>query len=194
MSWREVLGMMDSTQQSYTHNTHNTQNAHNLNNIAVSADYAEDNSKLLEALSAATADQPITPAALHDVLTKKDIEKFRTGKYTTETFMALARSMVLRRELNQGKVPSRFTKQATCKQCGPVWLWDSGEVVFCPWCLNRAEGKPIPRPVAVTCGTCWHFQRIDHPHLGHCGKGEPEAIVGNWDTDRRWCDYFQIPK
>ena len=190
MSWREVLGVTHSTEQSYTHNTHNTQNAHSLNNIAVSADYAEDNSKLFDALSAAATDLPITPAELRGVLTQKDIENFHTGKITVETLIALARSMVLRRELNQGKVPSRFNKHAICKQCGPVWLWDSSEVVFCPWCLNREEGKPIPRPVAVNCGTCRHFQRIDHPNLGHCAKGEPEAIAGNWDTDSRCCDYF----
>ena len=40
------------------------------------------------------------------------------------------------------------------------------------------------------CGDCIHFERIDHLHLGHCAKDEPEAIAGLWDTDRRYCERF----
>ncbi|MFQ5643988.1 MAG: hypothetical protein ACE5FQ_09835 [Thiogranum sp.] len=57
---------------------------------------------------------------------------------------------------------------------------------------KRSEEVPEPticdRP--VRCGDCIHFNRIDHPHLGHCAKGEPEAVAGLWDTDRRYCDCF----
>lgn len=58
--------------------------------------------------------------------------------------------------------------------------------------LERSE--EVPEPVTVnhpmTCGDCIHFERIDHPHLGHCARGEPEAIAGLWDTDRRYCERF----
>lgn len=61
--------------------------------------------------------------------------------------------------------------------------------------LKLAE--EVPESVAVyhstTCGNCIHFERIDHPHLGYCAKGEPEAIAGLWDTDRRYCERF-LPK
>ncbi|MCP5137866.1 MAG: hypothetical protein H6981_13830 [Gammaproteobacteria bacterium] len=61
--------------------------------------------------------------------------------------------------------------------------------------LKRSE--EVPEPVTLnhpnTCGDCSHFERIDHPHLGHCAKGEPEAIAGLWDTDRRYCEHF-LPK
>ena len=61
--------------------------------------------------------------------------------------------------------------------------------------LKRSE--EVPEPVILnhpnTCGDCIHFERIDHPHLGHCAKGEPEAIAGLWDTDRRYCERF-LPK
>lgn len=54
------------------------------------------------------------------------------------------------------------------------------------------RSKEVPEPVTLnhpmTCGECVHFERIDHPHLGHCAKGEPEAIAGLWDTDRRYCE------
>ncbi len=40
----------------------------------------------------------------------------------------------------------------------------------------------------ITCGDCLHFERIGHPHLGHCAEGEPEAIAGSWDTDHRYCE------
>jgi len=58
--------------------------------------------------------------------------------------------------------------------------------------LKRSE--EVPEPVTLnhsnTCGECVNFKRIDHPHLGHCAKGEPEAIAGLWDMDRRYCERF----
>jgi len=45
----------------------------------------------------------------------------------------------------------------------------------------------------MACGGCVHFERIDRPHLGHCTKGKPEAIIGWWDTDQRYCERF-IPR
>jgi hypothetical protein len=43
----------------------------------------------------------------------------------------------------------------------------------------------------VICGDCIHFERIGHPHLGHCTQHEPEAIAGLWDTDRRVCSRWR---
>ncbi|MDP7284407.1 MAG: hypothetical protein QGG61_08500 [Arenicellales bacterium] len=102
---------------------------------------------------------------------------------------ALAHAVVTRRQRERGECPSHWTEHCECAGCGLVLLWPGSpaRVLGCPWCFNRAEGRPIPRPVAVTCGACRHFRRIDHPHLGHCAVGEPEAIAGLWDTDRRGC-------
>lgn len=61
---------------------------------------------------------------------------------------------------------------------------------------HRSEEVPPPRlSVAspVTCGTCMHFQRNDHPHLGRCATGEPENPAGLWDTDRRHCTRWRRP-
>ena len=42
-----------------------------------------------------------------------------------------------------------------------------------------------------TCGSCQHFRRVNHPHLGTCAMGEPEGVCGNWDTDpRNYCVSF----
>ena len=61
--------------------------------------------------------------------------------------------------------------------------------------LKRSDEVPESVTVKhpITCGGCIHFERIDHPHLGQCAKGEPEAIAGLWDTDRRYCECF-FPK
>ena len=57
------------------------------------------------------------------------------------------------------------------------------------YCLDQA--RQIPPPLepdyTATCDACRHFQRINHPNLGHCAQGEPEAIAGLWATGRRWC-------
>lgn len=58
--------------------------------------------------------------------------------------------------------------------------------------LRRSKEVPKPNPLRVAhCGDCTHFERIEHPHLGHCAKGEPEAIAGLWDSDRRYCEQYQ---
>ncbi|MEX2367476.1 MAG: hypothetical protein WD601_12790, partial [Pseudohongiellaceae bacterium] len=48
----------------------------------------------------------------------------------------------------------------------------------------------ILRSEQITCGDCTYYKRIDHPHLAHCTQGEPEAIAGLWDSDRRYCEQF----
>ena len=62
--------------------------------------------------------------------------------------------------------------------------------------LKRSDEVPKPDPWRVAhcstrCGDCSHFERIAHPHLGHCAKSEQEAIAGIWDTDRRYCEQYQ---
>jgi hypothetical protein len=59
---------------------------------------------------------------------------------------AIVDSLVQRHEMDSGQVPEHYTEVAHCKGCGPVWLWFAGDVLGCPWCWNRANGHPIPRP------------------------------------------------
>jgi hypothetical protein len=49
---------------------------------------------------------------------------------------------------------------------------------------------PSATASACRCIDCLWFERISHPHLGHCLAREPEPIAGLWDTDRRGCDQF----
>jgi hypothetical protein len=198
MSWRDTLGVNPSTRTPHTHNSQNTQKPTEAGNCADIADSAyrdseQESSKLLETLADACKGLDITPAEVKEALAPEDIDDWREGTISTDTLAAFARSLVQRQKMDQGERPEYYTEQATCKHCGPIWLWFSGEVLGCPWCWNRAAGKPIPRPYPVRCGDCVHFNRIDHPHLGHCVKGEPEGIAGLWDTDRRYCERF-LPK
>lgn len=218
MSWREVLGVENPAPTPPTQNTHNPQKASipgssaNIayialvnprsseksdgstpRNSAYIADSAEEKSRLFEDLSTACSGLSITPTEVHDALSQEDMDEWRTGDISLDTLAAFARSLEQRREMDEGIIPKGYTEIAFCRHCGPVRLWFAGEVLSCPWCLNRTAGRPIPRLCAVQCGECLHFNRIDHPHLGHCAKGEPEAIVGNWDTDSRGCDLY-IPK
>jgi len=47
---------------------------------------------------------------------------------------------------------------------------------------------------SATCKTCKHFQRIDHPHMGHCLGGERNSIALLWDDDARHCLEFETTK
>lgn len=192
MSWREILGVIPSPEMPYTHNSHNSQKADEPLNSADIANSAysgsEEDSKLLEVLADGCRGLAIAPSEVKEALSAEDIEDWRRGY--GDALPALARSLVQRREMDRGIRPDTYTQRATCRHCGPIWLWFAGEVLGCPWCWNRLTDGPIPRPCGVQCGACAHFERIDHPNLGHCGKGEPEAIAGLWDRDRRYCERF----
>ena len=127
---------------------------------------------------------------MKEQLAPADIDDWRQGAISADTLSAFARSLMQRRQMDRGKRPEHCTEHATCKHCGPVWMWFSGELLGCPWCWNRVAGKPIPRPCSVHCSNCNYFQRIEHPHLGHCEKSQPEAIAGLWDADPRYCEQF----
>lgn len=195
MSWRETLGVAEAAGEPHAHNPQNAQKAAEPGYCADSADCAsghsgETDSRLLEALADACRDLPITPVEVREALAPEDIEDWRHGEIGGDTFSAFARALVQRRAMDDGRRPDHYTERATCRHCGPIWLWFAGEVLGCPWCWNRVAGRPIPRPQSVRCGECIHFQRTDHRYLGHCAKGEPEAIAGLWDTDRRYCERF----
>ena len=66
----------------------------------------------------------------------------------------LAHAVVTRRQRERGECPPHWTEHCECAGCGSVYLWPGSpaRVLGCPWCFNRAEGRPIPRPVTVTCG------------------------------------------
>ena len=89
----------------------------------------------------------ITPAELYGALAPEDIEEWRKGDINADTVAAFARSLMRRMEMEQGRAPVHYTERAICKQCGPVWMWFSGEVEGCPWCWNRAAGRKIPNPI-----------------------------------------------
>ena len=57
----------------------------------------------------------------------------------------------------------------------------------------RAEEVPqtIASDKQITCGECSNFERTNHPCLGHCAMGEPEAAAGIWDTDQRYCEQYK---
>ena len=61
-------------------------------------------------------------------------------------FAAMAMIMEMR---EQGILPDHYTATSTCKQCGPVPIWQDcpPEVLGCPWCFNRLLGLPIPRRI-----------------------------------------------
>jgi hypothetical protein len=58
---------------------------------------------------------------------------------------------------------------------------------------NRHEPSHAFRSTPLqTCGDCQNFVRTNHPNLGHCSAGEPEAPAGLWDGDGRgYCQHYQ---
>jgi len=102
--------------------------------------------KIDEALFDACQGLTIAPHEIHEALTSEDLDAWHKGEVSIEELAAFAFSLAQRQEMNQGKRPAHYIQHAICKQCGPVWLWFTGEVLGCPWCWNRKNNRPIPRP------------------------------------------------
>ena len=62
---------------------------------------------------------------------------------------ALADVVKTRWMRERGQVPPNYTSVTVCAGCGPVPMWPNSPeyVLACPWCFNRAAGKPIPTPI-----------------------------------------------
>ncbi len=52
--------------------------------------------------------------------------------------------------IDQGIAPDNFTVTTWCNLCGHVYvppeLTNGRNVLGCPWCWNRVNGLPIPKP------------------------------------------------
>ena len=199
MSWRDTLGVPRSPASLYTHNSQNTQNSVEPGNCADSADSAyrnpeEDDSRLLEALTHACRGLTIKPREVRDALASEDIGGWRSGDVCVETLAAFAASLDQRRGMERGTRPTSYSKQATCAQCGPIWLWTPGDVLGCPWCWNRIRGLPIPRPQPVQCAECRHWipdSIGDGGAIGACAVGgPPPGQMPAYPRAERICDQW----
>jgi hypothetical protein len=64
------------------------------------------------------------------------------------TCLAYACALLATAKRRGGCQPDGWGQASTCARCGAVWLWHGAptHVLGCPWCFNRAAGRPIPRP------------------------------------------------
>ena len=198
MGWREILKVESAHVPVPPHNPQNTRKSWQLvetANCAPNANCANPSqgskeSRLLEALAKACASHDLLPIEARQAMSSRDVSAFDRGDLGDEMLLGFVEALSQRRAMDRGICPDSYSKRADCAECGPIWLWMSGNVIGCPWCKNRLWGAPIPRPVQVECGACENFQRTDHKFLGHCVVGEPEAPAGLVDTDKRCCVRF----
>ena len=61
-------------------------------------------------------------------------------------FETVARAVATRRMRERGEVPAHYTSTTVCRHCGlvPIFPGVPETVDGCPWCFNRAAGRPIP--------------------------------------------------
>jgi len=146
INWRSIISRnsKDKTLSSYTQNTQNTQNvvaADNSADIAYIA-YEENNSNqsyhaelTVEELNCRAGD---------------DWNEIKNDPNILEAFSKAALYSITRQK---GLIPRDYTATTICKNCGEVPIDPSirndGYVLGCPWCLNRAKGLPIPKPVQI---------------------------------------------
>jgi len=59
----------------------------------------------------------------------------------------VAHAIQARRMRETGTVPAHYIAITICAGCGPVPIFEGAPatVLGCPWCLNRAAGRPVPR-------------------------------------------------
>lgn len=143
MNWRDVLGT-----KNVSNSTYNTQNSLTGTNSTYSTYSTHKDAKLLDLLMVICKHLTINYQEVYESLSPEDIEDWYHGVINTEALTAFASAILQRREMDKGLVPKTYNCRAVCKSCGPIWLWTTGEVLGCPWCWNRAAGRPIPVPPA----------------------------------------------
>jgi hypothetical protein len=64
-----------------------------------------------------------------------------------ELLECFADMVAVRHMRERGEVPPSYTAVTVCAGCGPVPIFPgvAKKVEGCPWCLNRAAGRPVPR-------------------------------------------------
>ena len=60
---------------------------------------------------------------------------------------AFAELLMISEMRSRGVTPDHYTSTTTCKNCGPVPIWQGcpPQVNGCPWCFNRIKRLPIPK-------------------------------------------------
>jgi hypothetical protein len=90
-------------------------------------------------------------AALHGLtldelreLAGKDWPELEANPELLECFAGMVQ---VRKMREKGIVPPTYTAVTVCAGCGPVPIFPgvAEKVEGCPWCLNRAAGRPVPR-------------------------------------------------
>lgn len=122
--------------------------------------YLELADKALAAVKTAP-DHPALPNDINDIndktihgipldelrkLAGKDWPELDANPALLECF---AEIVSIRKMRERGKVPPSYTATTTCRHCGPVPIFPgvAEKVEGCPWCFNRAAGRPVPRVV-----------------------------------------------
>lgn len=105
----------------------------------------------LAVLALASLTSPKTATALRHGLTLADLRdaagpdwpEVQVNPVLLET---LAHAVSVRRMRERGEVPPGYTSTTICAHCGPVPIFEGvpERVLGCPWCFNRAAGRPMP--------------------------------------------------
>lgn len=155
MNWRNILrgAKTDSPEQ-------NPQNSQKTTGTAISANSANIagpdpdgiRNQLLDAIEPACRGRELTAEEVVNKLSSDDISDWRNGRINNQTLTTFVRSLIELRAMESGQRPDHYIAVGYCEQCGPIWSWHGGRVIACPWCRNRLEGRPIPRPYQDATG------------------------------------------
>lgn len=141
---------------------------------------------LEQTLIKACRDLPITSTDVRAAMTQEDIHGWYKGEINFDTIRVFAKSLAHHGQTDNVRITDSNPDDTAGKHFEPTgFIVDDDEQ-----CGNRTTDHPITYPLSTSCENCINFERIQHPHLGHCKAGQREAISGLWDTDRRSCDYF----
>lgn len=86
---------------------------------------------------------------------------------------ALAAAVTTRRMRERGETPPHYTAITTCRHCGPVPIFPgvADQVEGCPWCLNRAAGRPVPLVAKTEAAEPTVKQPVPKTSIGISGAG-----------------------
>ena len=159
MDWRALMsgatarqvntGLSSESYDQYDHNDQNQASSGSIGHIGHSG-----HRELAQPPVSGTVNPAITEIADRHGLTLSELQEAAGPDWcdveaNLELANALANVVKTRWMRERGQVPPNYTSITVCAGCGPVPVWpDCPEhVLACPWCFNRAAGRPIPTPI-----------------------------------------------
>ncbi len=114
--------------------------------MSILQEVIEQYSEFISEKPKALTDKTDKRASVSSVSEWSELLENKNGELTEDELPAAIEMVAITEMREKGICPDHYTSETTCKNCGPVPIWEGcpPQVIGCPWCFNRLQGLPMP--------------------------------------------------